>query len=92
MESELMKIPLSKARELERRIGIRVWDGLLFNRDGITNPMLTVLPNAAGSAIRQLVPHCRPDKNCCTCKLAEPSENDPMFCATCGCPMVAHSL
>jgi hypothetical protein len=60
---EPMKITLSQAKQLEKRMGSRVWDGLLFNRDGITNPMLTVLPNSVGSEIGRILkvedrPHC----------------------------------
>jgi len=58
-----MKITLQQAKQLEKRIGPRVWDGLLFNRDGITNPLLTVLPNNVGTEIRRILeiadrPHC----------------------------------
>jgi len=86
----VMKIPLAKAKYLEKRIGVRVWDGLLFNRDSITNPMLTVLPNKAGTEIRKLCPQCEPHKHQCKCQLWESSENDNSFCAVCGCPFAAH--
>lgn len=50
-----MKIPLSKVKQLEKRMGVRVWDGVLFNRDSILNPKLTVLPNKVGTEIRNIL-------------------------------------
>ena len=50
-----MTITLDQAKQLEKRMGERVWDGLLFSRDSITNPMLIVLPNSVGTEIRNLL-------------------------------------
>lgn len=51
----LSTIPLNDARQLEKRLGVWIWDGLLFNRDGILNPQLTILPNESGTRIRRFL-------------------------------------
>ncbi len=48
-------IPLSTVRKLEKRMGSRVWDGVFYNRDGITNPTLTILHNKVGREIRDIL-------------------------------------
>lgn len=50
-----MKLPLSEINKLEKRIGPRIWDGVFFNRDGITNPTLTILNNKIGREIREVL-------------------------------------
>lgn len=56
MKNETMNtLKLSDANKLEKRVGAWIWDGLLFNRDGITDPELTILPNAAGGKIRSIL-------------------------------------
>jgi hypothetical protein len=50
-----MKIALSKVNKLEKRIGARIWDGVLYNRDGITNSTLTILSNKTGREIKALL-------------------------------------
>ncbi len=49
------KIHLSTINRLEKRIGKRIWDGVLFNRDSITDPLLTILANKAGREIREVL-------------------------------------
>jgi hypothetical protein len=48
-------ITLSEAKALEKRVGEWIWDGLLFERDGITNPKLKIIPNESGERIRRIL-------------------------------------
>jgi|SRR6516165_8033954 len=48
-------IPLAKIKKLEKRMGPRIWDGVLFQRDSITNPMLAVLQNKVGREIVEIL-------------------------------------
>jgi hypothetical protein len=47
-------ITLREVYRLEKRMGVRIWDAVLFNRDGITNPTVTILNNKAGRELREL--------------------------------------
>jgi hypothetical protein len=48
-------ITLDQANKLAKRVGDWIWDGLLYDRDSIINPELCVLPNLAGSRIRNIM-------------------------------------
>jgi hypothetical protein len=48
------QITLAEVNKLEKRVGARIWDGVLFNRDGISNPTLTILDNAIGREIHKV--------------------------------------
>lgn len=52
------KIALHFANELERNHGSWIWDGLLYEQDGIIDPMLQILPNHDGSKIRRILREC----------------------------------
>lgn len=48
-------IKLSEVNRLEKRIGARIWNGVVYNRDGITNPTLTILANDEGREILEIL-------------------------------------
>jgi hypothetical protein len=50
-----MTIRLSEARKLEKRLGVWVWDGLLFERDSIIDPVLKIIPNESGARIKRFL-------------------------------------
>jgi hypothetical protein len=52
------KIELRFANKLEREHGAWIWDGLLYEQNGIVNPMLQILPNRAGSRLRRILREC----------------------------------
>lgn len=45
------KIHITDAHLLQKRMGERMWDGLLYMGDSITNPILVILANKAGNEV-----------------------------------------
>ncbi len=54
------RITLDEANALEKRLGVWVWDALLYGRDAITNVTLTILGNKSGARLNRIIKE-RPD-------------------------------
>jgi hypothetical protein len=53
MKPKTNKIHQDTMVKIAKRAGQWLWDGVFYNRDSITNPVLTILHNKAGREIRE---------------------------------------
>ena len=45
----------AKVSKLEKRLGKRVWDGVFFDRDCVSDPSMLILNNKIGKEIREVL-------------------------------------
>ncbi len=55
MKTDRTYVPLSVVNRLEKRMGVKIWDGILYENNGIIDPLLKILPTKAGRELRELL-------------------------------------